>query len=147
MLVKLLVGGQNLMAALSTLQRCEDTMLARVFSGQIAVRQKDGAYFIDRLGYLFPVVLECPRDGTAELPDQPQQLRRLLREASFYCLDGLTEIVQFMAPLQTVRMGTEVRVPVAMPLCSHSGIDSRMQFHSGAHRGHRKCTRRVWSGT
>eukprot|EP00928_Gymnodinium_smaydae_P093066 TRINITY_DN77095_c0_g1_i1.p1 TRINITY_DN77095_c0_g1~~TRINITY_DN77095_c0_g1_i1.p1 ORF type:complete len:296 (+),score=41.86 TRINITY_DN77095_c0_g1_i1:52-888(+) len=92
--VDLLVGGDRFVTALSTLRKFPDSMLAAMFSGSVGVQKKDGAYFIDRSGDTFACVLEYLRDGSTELPVEPEQLRRLLKDASFYGLSGLEELVQ-----------------------------------------------------
>lgn len=89
--VDLLVGGQRFTVALSTLRKFPGSMLSKMFAGNVGVLVKDGAYFIDRSAEFFGTILEYLRDGDVELPQDSVQLRRLLREANFFGLDGLVE--------------------------------------------------------
>lgn len=91
--VDLLVGQRRFTTALSTLRKFPDSMLASMFSGRIGVLQKDGAYFIDREGESFGLILDYLRDGDAELPADAGRLRGLLRDACFFGLSGLQELI------------------------------------------------------
>lgn len=58
--VPLNVGGMYFTTRLSTLRRCEDTMLAAMFSGRHYIpTDAQGRYFIDRDGTYFGYV-HCP---------------------------------------------------------------------------------------
>ncbi len=104
--VDLLVGKDPFTVALSTLRKFPDSMLAAMFSGRMGVFQKDGACFIDRPGNHFPVILEYLRDGSVDLPADPSQLRKLLKEAQYYGLIGLEERVQ--ATLDRVKVRVDI---------------------------------------
>jgi hypothetical protein len=75
------VGSKRHVPSLSTLRKFLDSMLARMFNGDWGLQQKDGAYFIDRSGELFEIVLEYLRDGSAELPEELADLNRVLKDA------------------------------------------------------------------
>ncbi|KAL6080358.1 BTB/POZ domain-containing protein kctd6 [Balamuthia mandrillaris] len=89
--VDLNVGGTFYSTTRSTLLRF-DSMLNRMFSGRFDLRKRaeDGRVFIDRDGEVFKFVLQYLRDGDLEVEDMDLNLvRRLKREAAFFCLKEL----------------------------------------------------------
>ncbi|CAE7855441.1 KCTD16 [Symbiodinium microadriaticum] len=69
-------------------------MLAKMFGSNLPSATIGGAYFIDRDGDLFRFVLSYLRDGAVELPSSFQELRRLEREASFFLLPGMLQLIR-----------------------------------------------------
>ena len=76
--VNLNVGGRTFTTSLATLRSHPESMLAKMCSGSHPMSQVDGAYFIDRTGDAFEVVLDYLRGGLAvSLPDDQFMLRNL----------------------------------------------------------------------
>ncbi|KAF5840327.1 BTB/POZ protein [Dunaliella salina] len=90
-IVRLNVGGTIFSTSVETLAQPTGTMLAAMFGGGFNNRQDEqGAVFIDRDPKHFPRVLNYLRDGVCTLPENRDEKLELLREASFYGLEGLT---------------------------------------------------------
>jgi BTB/POZ domain len=88
----------------STLTSEPDSMLARMFNGQLdSATDAHGRVFIDRDGSLFATVLEYLRNADYELPDSVAkgQLQALRREADFFQLRGLKAAVETALALTT----------------------------------------------
>ncbi|CAE7444843.1 Kctd8 [Symbiodinium necroappetens] len=92
--LRLNVGGKEYVTSLSTLRRVDSGMLAKMFGSNLPSATIGGAYFIDRDGDLFRFVLSYLRDGAVELPSSFQELRRLEREASFFLLPGMLQLIR-----------------------------------------------------
>lgn len=96
--IKLDVGGHMFSTSLDTLNRDSDSMIAVMFSGRHNLfKSEDGSYFIDRDGTYFRYVLNYLRGGIylpSELPDDQTILRELHREADYYQLKGLKELIE-----------------------------------------------------
>eukprot|EP00743_Colponemidia_sp_Colp-15_P008923 GILK01009736.1.p1 GENE.GILK01009736.1~~GILK01009736.1.p1 ORF type:complete len:281 (-),score=43.32 GILK01009736.1:326-1168(-) len=87
--INLNVGGVAYSTLLSTLMKESNSMLAAMFSGRHQVlMDKNGAYFIDRDGVCFGLILNYLRDGS--LPPDIDR-KRLLAESRFFQIDSLTE--------------------------------------------------------
>jgi uncharacterized protein YjbI with pentapeptide repeats len=71
-------------------------MLAAMFSGRHElIPDKEGAYFIDRDGTHFRYILNYLRDGDAAyIPNDKMVLEELFREANFYQLGGLSNVIK-----------------------------------------------------
>nr|XP_033804155.1 potassium channel regulatory protein isoform X2 [Geotrypetes seraphini] len=92
--VTLNVGGQRFSTLPQTLRRFPDSRLARMLDGSDAeLRPRDGHVFIDRDGGLFVYVLEFLRTRRLALPADFQDHERLRREADFYELLALAELL------------------------------------------------------
>jgi hypothetical protein len=94
-IIRLNVGGIHYDTARSTLCRVNGSMLERMFSGSIDSTRVDGRYFIDRDGSLFQHILRYLRDTDIWTPPSYVDVcRDLLREAQFFCLEPLVEILE-----------------------------------------------------
>ena len=86
--VKLNVGGALFYTTLGTLTKRADSMLRAMFSGRMDVlTDSDGWVLIDRCGKHFGTILNYLRDGTIHMPDGKTELKELLTECKFYCLE------------------------------------------------------------
>jgi len=103
--VTLDVGGRLFKTSLETLRMREESMLARMFSGQFLIEEKVPT-FIDRDGTHFPFILNFLRDGRVDLPVDDLTKRQLVQEARFYSLPKLER--QLTRGLWTV--GTKIDV-------------------------------------
>ncbi len=103
--VTLDVGGRLFKTSLDTLRMREESMLARMFSGQFLIEEKVPT-FIDRDGTHFPFILNFLRDGRVDLPVDDLTKRQLVQEARFYSLPKLER--QLTRGLWTV--GTKIDV-------------------------------------
>ena len=95
--VKLDVGGHIFSTSLNTLTRDKTSMLAVMFSGRHKlVRGKDNTYFIDRDGTHFRYILNYLRDDLHldTLPVDLAILKELQREADYYQLSGLFDVIE-----------------------------------------------------
>lgn len=92
--VKLNVGGSLFYTTLATLTRRFDSMLHAMFSGRMEVlTDTEGWVLIDRSGKHFGTLLNYLRDGEVVMPESRTELKELLTEARFYCLQELvTEV-------------------------------------------------------
>ena len=89
--VSLNVGGTHFLTSRTTLIK-GDTMLSRMFSGEIPVVEKDGCAVIDRDGTHFRNILNFLRDGKVSLPKDETALEELKTEAEYYCIQDLVQI-------------------------------------------------------
>lgn len=93
--VKLNVGGSLFYTTLGTLTKRADSMLRAMFSGRMEVlTDSEGWVLIDRSGKHFGRILNYLRDGTVPMPDEKVDLKELLTESKFYCLQELTGEVE-----------------------------------------------------
>jgi len=93
--VKLNVGGALFYTTLGTLTKRSDSMLRAMFSGRMDVlTDADGWVLIDRCGKHFGTILNYLRDGTISMSEGKTELRELLTECKFYCLEQLTHEVE-----------------------------------------------------
>ncbi|XP_017508656.1 BTB/POZ domain-containing protein KCTD7 isoform X2 [Manis javanica] len=96
--VPLNIGGAHFTTRLSTLRRCEDTMLAAMFSGRHYIpTDAEGRYFIDRDGTHFGDVLNFLRSG--DLPPR-ERVQAVYKEAQYYAIGPLLEQLENMQPLK-----------------------------------------------
>jgi len=94
-MVKLNVGGEVFHTTWDTLTKGSDSMLNRMFSGQIPLHQDEHkCVFIDRDGKYFQKVLNYLRNGSIEVPKSKAKCCDLLKEAEFYQLQGLSEVLK-----------------------------------------------------
>jgi hypothetical protein len=93
--VRVNVGGHYYDTSLATLTKDSQSMLSAMFSGRYGlIQDSDGSYFIDRDGTHFRYILNFLRDNTVIVPPNYLLHMELLKEADFYQLDGLAEIVK-----------------------------------------------------
>ncbi len=85
-IVELNVGGTHFTTTRSTLSKEPDSMLARMFAGDMTPSTKDsmGKYFIDRSGVHFSAVLAYLRGECLLLSSASPQRLALLQEAKYY---------------------------------------------------------------
>ncbi|XP_043355511.1 protein-tyrosine sulfotransferase 1 isoform X1 [Dermochelys coriacea] len=96
--VPLNVGGMYFSTRLSTLRRCEDTMLAAMFSGRHYIpTDAQGRYFIDRDGTYFGDILNFLRSG--DLPPR-ERVRSVYKEAQYYSIGPLLDNLEEVQPLK-----------------------------------------------
>lgn len=91
--VELNVGGYCFTTLRSTLCKHEDSMLSRMFAGDLAPAYQDtqGRYFIDRDGTHFGIVLAYLRGQPLQLPSSLADRSALVAEALFYQVYTLDE--------------------------------------------------------
>lgn len=93
-LVTLNVGGKTFTTRLSTIRQFPMSRLARMLDGRDQEsRLVNGQIFVDRDGLLFSYVLEFLRTRLLSLPADFKDYPRLRREANFYELDPLVELL------------------------------------------------------
>ena len=80
-----------------------DTMFKGMFSGLIDVETDgDGYVVIDRSGKYFGTILNFLRDGSVPLPEDKNEIREMLAEARYYCIQDLVEqLEQALDPAST----------------------------------------------
>jgi len=95
--IQLDVGGKRFTTSLDTLCKDKNSMIAVMFSGRHNLMQsEDGFYFIDRDGSYFQYILNYLRGNISspgDLPENQLVLNALRREADYYQIRGLTEIL------------------------------------------------------
>ena len=93
-IVKLNVGGVLYTTTSSTLTVHRDSFFSSLLSGKYAaVKDENGAYFIDRNGQYFGYILEYLRTGEIELPPEISATN-ILKESMFFSLNLLSEVLQ-----------------------------------------------------
>eukprot|EP01006_Ploeotia_vitrea_P001847 TRINITY_DN105784_c0_g1_i1.p1 TRINITY_DN105784_c0_g1~~TRINITY_DN105784_c0_g1_i1.p1 ORF type:complete len:629 (-),score=61.91 TRINITY_DN105784_c0_g1_i1:243-2129(-) len=91
--IRVNVGGHKFETSLATLTAERGSMLEAMFSGRFPTEYDNNEYFIDRDAECFPFILNYLRDGDIDIPKDKQVRGRLLREATFYGLDGLQHLL------------------------------------------------------
>ncbi|EGT47525.1 hypothetical protein CAEBREN_00624 [Caenorhabditis brenneri] len=91
-IVKLNIGGTIFQTTKSTLTKFGGYFKTRLESGIPLERDDDGAIFVDRSPKHFGLILNFMRDGEVGLPECPNQLKEVLKEAQFYCLEDLQKL-------------------------------------------------------
>ncbi|XP_073777510.1 BTB/POZ domain-containing protein KCTD12b isoform X2 [Danio rerio] len=97
-IIELNVGGQVYITRYLTLTSVPDSLLWKMFSQKSSkdlARDTKGRFFIDRDGFLFRYILDYMRDQQLVLPEHFPEQGRLQREAEFF---NLPELVQLLAP-------------------------------------------------
>jgi len=103
--VKLDVCGHHFTTSTTTLRAVQGSMLSTMVSGFIQILHttttrwtvrldEHGRLRIDRDGRHFHLILNFLRDGVCEMPVDGNAKRELLREANFYGLHGLRDLIQ-----------------------------------------------------
>ena len=98
-IIKLNVGGVPYLTTKTTL--CQPGSYFEImFSGKMEPGiQIDGAHFIDRDGMMFRYVINYMRDLDKWLPPSDiDTLSQLIKEAQYYCLNGMLEMMKEMVP-------------------------------------------------
>ena len=92
------IGGQIYSTSKATLCAKKDSLLATMFSGRHElVKSENGAYFIDADGTYFGIILNYLRGRIqyiSDLPDNRNVLLQLRREADFYNLVELKDLIK-----------------------------------------------------
>ena len=93
------VGGCKFTTSLNTLRSEQGSMLEKMFSGQFPIKkEKDGAIFIDRSGSYFDFILDYLRGNMINVDDllfDDNTRKRLIKEAEYYQLEGMKNILAF----------------------------------------------------
>ncbi|XP_013910785.1 PREDICTED: potassium channel regulatory protein [Thamnophis sirtalis] len=88
------VGGLKFTTRPSTLQRFPESRLARMLNGNDPeFKLLNGQYFVDRDGVLFSYILDSLRTLQLALPSDFSDYRRLRREADFYGLYSVADLL------------------------------------------------------
>jgi len=93
------VGGTHYSTSLSTLTKYPESMLGVMFSGRHdlePMKCSDGSFFLDRDGTYFRHILNYLRDGeeaVESFPKSTEVLQEILREATYYQLEGLVTAI------------------------------------------------------
>nr|XP_006121422.1 potassium channel regulatory protein isoform X1 [Pelodiscus sinensis] len=88
------VGGLKFTTRASTLQKFPESRLARMLNGNDhEFRLVNGQFFVDRDGTLFNYILDFLRTLQVSLPTDFSDYQRLQREADFYELHSLAELL------------------------------------------------------
>ena len=84
--IELRVGQQCFTTTRATLCKDADSMLAKMFSGELPPSQKDssGRFFIDRDGSRFATILALLRGEVVEIPASVKERAALAADAAFY---------------------------------------------------------------
>jgi len=86
------VGGVRYSTTYSTLTLYPDSMLGRLFGGELPLKKnEDGAVFIDRDGALFRHILNFLRCGRLSLPRPFPEIEALKLEADFFQISPLIQ--------------------------------------------------------
>ncbi|OCT95966.1 putative potassium channel regulatory protein [Xenopus laevis] len=93
-LVNVNVGGMKFSTLPATLRRFPDSRLARMLdNSDREIRFLNGHFFIDRDGSLFSYILDYVRTSQLSLPSDFSEYERLQREAEFYQLFSLADLL------------------------------------------------------
>lgn len=93
--ITLNIGGHRFETTVSTLYKDTNSLLSKMFSGKYELTQdSDGSYFIDRDGSCFRYILNYLRNLAVYIPPNRMLHLKLLREATYYQLDGLVEHIK-----------------------------------------------------
>ncbi|MBN3303500.1 KCNRG protein, partial [Amia calva] len=93
-IITLNVGGETFTTLVSTLNKYPEARLARMLDGSDPeFRVGNGHYFVDRDGTLFKHILDYIRNGQLSLPADFFDYPGLIREAEFYGLPKLAELL------------------------------------------------------
>jgi hypothetical protein len=92
--IKLDVGGRIFSVTSDMMIRYPDSFFARLFSGRWEDKKtEDGAYFINRSFQLFHHIVDFLRDGGLDVSLSEDDHRALCREADFYQLKELLDVL------------------------------------------------------
>lgn len=86
-MIRLNVGGYHYSTCLENLTANPESMLGRMFKSQLnSATDSRGAYFIDRDGALFGIILSYLRSGSLNIPDDFRYWDQLKKEGEFFQL-------------------------------------------------------------
>ena len=106
--VKIDVGGRVFKTTLKALKRESDSLLASMFSERFALKKEDdGCFFIDRDGTYFHHILNYLRVGTISDKDLEDCASMIYKEAEFYKLPALKELVDKWKTVKIIVGGME----------------------------------------
>lgn len=130
--ISLNVGGVRYTTSMSTLTRYPDSMLGRMFGGDLpTAMDKDGAYFIDRDGQLFRFVLNFLRCDELGLPEDFKELDLLKKEVDFYQISAMMEALELTSRATDGKI-VEIKDSYPPPETDHQGrkciYDYRLNF-------------------
>ncbi|PIC49133.1 hypothetical protein B9Z55_007839 [Caenorhabditis nigoni] len=91
-LVKLNVGGTIFQTSKSTLTKFDGFFKTLLETGISVTKDDSDAVFIDRSPKNFEKVLDFMRDGDVALPESPENVKEIQKEAQFYLLEGLVKL-------------------------------------------------------
>ena len=104
-IINLNVGGKFYTTSISTLTKYPDSMLGRMFGGDLpSAKDAQGNVVIDRDGELFRYVLTFLRSSKLILPENFNELALLKEEAEFYQIPELTAAVRTYPLMKDVLM-------------------------------------------
>lgn len=101
--VELNVGGVHYSCTRKTLTSDKNSRLGEWFdasnsdSSSSLAKDAKGRFFLDRDGVLFRYILDYLRDNAIHLPDGFREKQRLLKEAEYLKLHGLTKYIQSLS--------------------------------------------------
>lgn len=111
------VGGVKYLTSLSTLKAEPDNVLLKIGIGEIPSVKHKGYYFVDRNGSLFEHVLDYLRNVETWIPPGNVDLNALIREADFYLLFGMKEILEdHLAENEKVEIDPNYELRQATPI-------------------------------
>jgi len=106
--IKLNVGGKYFATSPTTLQAEPNSMLAVMFSGRFPIEpEEDGAYFIDRNGKVFGLILDWLRTGQLSPSLSSIEEFYLQIEADYYQLTKLSKLLQNKQKSETEKIVTD----------------------------------------
>ena len=100
--VRINVGGHYFTTTRQTLTKNPNSMLNRMFSKEFNEKPDvDGAFFIDRDGTHFRLILNYLRTTELSFPEGETAFRELQAEAQFYQIQGILDKLQFNSEIVT----------------------------------------------
>jgi len=109
--VKVNVGGEVFTTTIETLGSCKGSMLEAMFSGDFLVNMSDeGHYYIEREGNKFGQILNWLRTGEIQLPEEEKQLAEIYREADYYGLQPLCDLIMPPTPTNISKIATNTNM-------------------------------------
>ncbi|XP_009971586.3 potassium channel regulatory protein [Tyto alba] len=104
--VVLSVGGVRFVTRASTLQQFPESRLARMLNDDDReFKRVNGEFFVDRDGTLFSYIVDFLRTLQVSLPPDFSDYQRLQREAEFY---GLYQLAELLSQEHLLRPGLEI---------------------------------------
>ncbi|UMM20498.1 hypothetical protein L5515_015752 [Caenorhabditis briggsae] len=91
-IIKLNVGGSLFQTSKSTLTKFDGFFKTMLETEIPVAKDESGAIFIDRDPKHFRVILNFMRDGEVALPEAPEDVTEIQKEAEYYLLGGLVEL-------------------------------------------------------
>jgi len=94
-IIKLNIGGSKFLTSKKTLSMATGSLFNLMVNGQYTIeKDEEGFIFIDRSGKYFDYILNYLRDGTVNLPKKEEDLRHLIAEVEFYCMNDLKQLIE-----------------------------------------------------